>query len=74
MCELLEELCQIAQDVMGYPDEENSWYYSIGCVLGNLSVQVFPATSEEYQQWEAELRLRQERYEQDIAKARDAQQ
>ena len=71
--ELLEELCQIAQDVMGYPDEENSWYYSIGCVLGNLSVQVFPATSEEYQQWEAEYRQWQERYEQDIAKARDAE-
>ncbi len=71
--ELLEELCQIAQDVMGYPDEENSWYYSIGCVLGNLSVQVFPATPEECQQWEAEYRLWQERYEQDIAKARDAQ-
>ncbi|MFL5662810.1 MAG: hypothetical protein ACJ8BW_15880 [Ktedonobacteraceae bacterium] len=39
--ELLEELCQIAQDVIGYPDEENSWYYSIGCVLGNMSAQVF---------------------------------
>ena len=71
--ELLEELCQIAQDVMGYPDEENSWYYSIGCVLGNLSEQVFPATPEEYQQWEAEYRQWQERYEQDIVKARDAQ-
>ncbi len=68
--ELLEELRQIAQDVMGYPDEENSWYYSIGCVLGNLSAQMFPATPEEYQQWEAEYRLWQERYEQDIAKAR----
>lgn len=66
---LLKELRQIAQDVMGYPDEENSWYNSIGCVLGNLSVQVFPATPEEYQQWEAEYRLRQERYEQDLAKA-----
>jgi hypothetical protein len=66
--ELLEELCQIAQDLMGYPDEENSWYYSIGCVLGNLSVQVFPATSEEYQQWEAEYRQWQEQYEQDVAK------
>jgi len=53
---------------MGYPDEENSWYYSIGCVLGNLSVQVFPATSEEYQQWEAEYRQWQEQYEQDMAK------
>jgi hypothetical protein len=68
--ELLEEPRQIAQDVMGYPDEENSWYYSIGCVLGNLSVQVFPATPEEYQQLEAEFRLWQEQYEQDMTKAR----
>ena len=57
--ELLEELCQIAQDVMGNPDEEISRYYSIGCVLGNISVQVFPAMPEEHQQWE-------ERYEREI--------
>jgi hypothetical protein len=71
--ELLEELRQIALDVTGYPDEQNSWYYSIGCVLGNLSVQVFPATSEEYQQWEDEYRQWRERYEQDMAKARDTE-
>jgi hypothetical protein len=51
---------------MGYPDEENSWYYSIGCVLGNLSVQVFPAMPEEHRQWEAEYRQWQERYKRDI--------
>ena len=71
--ELLEELRQIALDVMDYPDEENSWYYSIGCVLGNLSVQVFPPTLEECQQWEAEYRLWRERYERDVAKARDTE-
>jgi hypothetical protein len=71
--ELLEELRQIAQDVMGYPDEENSWYYSIGCVLGNLSVQVFPATPEEHQQWQAEYRRWQEEYEQELAKARNVE-
>lgn len=61
--ELLEELRQIALDVMGYPDEENSWYYSIGCVFGNLSMQVFSAMPEEYQQWDAEYRQWRERYE-----------
>ncbi len=65
--ELLEELRQIALDLKGYPDEENSWYYSIGCVLGNLSVQVFPPTSEERQQWEAEYRRWREEYQQGIA-------
>jgi hypothetical protein len=53
-------------DVMGYPDEENSRYYSIGRVLGNLSVQVFPAMPEEHQQWEAEYRQWQERYKREI--------
>lgn len=53
-------------DVMGYPEEEISRYYSIGCVLGNLSVQVFPATPEEHQQWEDEYRQWQERYEREI--------
>ncbi len=71
--ELLEELCQIAQDAMSYPDEENSWYYSIGCVLGNMSVQVFLATSSEYQHWEAEYRTWQEQYEQEMAKACDTE-
>jgi hypothetical protein len=71
--ELLEELRQIAQDVMGYPDEENSWYNSIGCVLGNMSTQVFPATLEECQQWEAEYRHWQEEFEQELAKAPDAE-
>jgi hypothetical protein len=65
--ELIEELCQIALDLASYPHEENSWYYSICCMLGNLSAQVFPATPEEYQQSEAEHRLWQERYEQDMA-------
>ncbi len=65
--QLCEELREIAHDLRDYPNEENSWYYSIGCVLGNMSVQVFPATSKEYRQWEAEYRAWQERYEQEMA-------
>lgn len=53
---LIEDLCQSAQDLLSYPDEPASWYYSIGCLLGNLSVSLFPATSQEWQQWEAEHR------------------
>jgi hypothetical protein len=36
---LVEELCQIAQDVRGYPDEENSWYHSIRYV-GNANEEL----------------------------------
>ncbi len=71
--ELLEELRQIAQDVMGYPNEENSWYYSVVCLVGNMSAQVFPATPEECQQWETEYRHWQEQYEQEMAQARDSE-
>ena len=69
---LIEELCQIALDLAGYPHEEDSWYYSIGCVLGNLSMQVFPATPDEHQQWEAEYRSWQERYDREQTRTRDA--
>jgi hypothetical protein len=62
-CEQLEELCQIAQDVMGYANEENSWHYKIGCVLGNLSAREFPAMPEEHRHREAEYRQRRERYD-----------
>jgi hypothetical protein len=71
--ELLEELSEIAQDMMDYPDEENSWYYSIGCMLGNMSGRIFPATSEECQQWEEEYRRWKEEYEQDTAKVRESE-
>ena len=53
---LLQELCEIAQDVMGYPDDLDSWYYAIGCLVGGLSIPLFPHTDEEWQQWEAEHR------------------
>ena len=68
---LIEELCQIALDLAGYSHEEDSWYYSIGCVLGNLSVQVFPATPEEHQQWEAEYRSWQEQCDREQTRTRD---
>jgi len=69
---LIEELYQIALDLAGYPHEEDSWYYSIGCVLGNPSVRVFPATADEHQQWEAEYRSWQERYDREQTRTRDA--
>jgi hypothetical protein len=65
--ELLEQLRQIALDLAGYPDETDSWYYSIGCLLGNMSLQVFPATPQEQDAWEAEYRAWREQYEQERA-------
>ena len=56
---LLKELSDIAQVVMSYPDEPDSWYYALGCLLGSLSIPLFPHTDQEWQQWEAEHRASQ---------------
>jgi hypothetical protein len=44
---ILEELRAIAQDLRDHPDDGTSWYYSVGCIVGNLSVTLFPATTQE---------------------------
>jgi len=55
--ELLDLLCGIAEDAQKFPhDTADNWYYSIGCILGTLSVSLFPATRQEWEQWEAEHR------------------
>jgi hypothetical protein len=53
---LIKELSDIAQDVTSYPAGSDSWYYAIGCLLGGLSIPLFPETDHEWQQWEAEHR------------------
>lgn len=71
--ELLEEVRQIARDSMAYPDEPDSWFYSIGCLLGNMSLRVFPATAHEYTQWEAQYRQWEQGYGLDMARIRDTE-
>jgi len=53
---LIKELSDIALDLMSCPDEPDSWYYAIRCLLGGLSIPLFPDTDQEWQQWEAEHR------------------
>ncbi len=71
--ELLEGVRQTALDVMGYPDEPDAWFYSIGCVLGNMSLQLFPASAHEYAHWEAQYRQWEQEYELDMARKRDTE-
>lgn len=71
--ELIEELRQTALDLLQFPSEEDSWFYTVGCLLGNLSVQLFPATSQERQQWEAEFRMWREKCDRDMAEAGEAE-
>jgi hypothetical protein len=42
---LLERLQELQRDSAAFHDDEDTWYYAIGCILGVLSGQLFPATS-----------------------------
>lgn len=72
--ELIEELRQTALDLLQFPDEQGGcWFYTVGCILGNLSVQLFPATFQEQQQWEAEFRMWREKCDRDMAKVHETE-
>jgi hypothetical protein len=51
---LIERLQELERESLYFHEEEGTWYYALGCILGELSGQLFPATSEEYALWEAE--------------------
>src|SRR5258708_5737975 len=51
---LMERLQELQRESLTFRDGEATWYYAIGCILGELSGQLFSATSQEYTQWEAE--------------------
>lgn len=70
---LLQEVYDIAQDLMSYPDESDSWYYAIGCLVGGLSIPLFPETDKEWQQWEAEHRALQAQMRRDMARVRETE-
>ncbi len=53
---LLKRLQELHHESVAFHDGEDTWYYAIGCILGELSGQLFPATSQEYAQWEANNR------------------
>ncbi len=53
---LIERLQEIERESLFFHEEESTWYYALGCILGELSGQLFPATSEECTRWEADRR------------------
>lgn len=54
--QLIERLQELERESVEFHEEENTWYYALGCILGELSGQLFPATSQEYAQWETDRR------------------
>ncbi len=70
---LLERLQELQRDSAAFHDEEDTWYYAIGCILGELSGPLFPATSQEYSQWEADRQYWQAEYERTTCREANAE-
>ena len=54
---LLDLLQQLERESVLYRDEETTWYFALGCILGELSGHLFPATTEEYALWQTDRRF-----------------
>ena len=44
-------LLDIRSPMLPFGDSDATWNYSIGCVLGELSGQLFPQTQQEREHW-----------------------
>jgi hypothetical protein len=53
--QLIERLQEIERESVFFHEEEDTWYYALGCILREMSGSLFPATSEEYAHWKAPL-------------------
>lgn len=55
-CRLSEQrifarLCESVTEMLDWKDVDATWFFSIGCVLGQLSGQLFPMSQEEHAQY-----------------------
>lgn len=71
--DLIERLRELARESVQFHDEEATWYYALGCILGELSGQLFSATSQEYAHWEAERQYWRAEYEQGTRQEADTE-
>jgi hypothetical protein len=51
---LIERLSESVIEMVDWKDTDATWNYTIGCILGELSGQLFPETQQERQEWEEE--------------------
>lgn len=49
---LIERLQELERQSVEFQDEEGTWYYSLGCILGELSGQLLPMTAQDTALWE----------------------
>ena len=52
--QLITRLHEWAQEAPNWHDPEGVWFFSVGCLLGEVSGHLFPLTDQERQQWQAE--------------------
>jgi hypothetical protein len=71
--DLIERLRELTRESVQFHDEEETWYYALGCILGELSGQLFSATSQEYVHWEAERQYWRAEYEQSTRQEADTE-
>jgi hypothetical protein len=48
---IIERLRDSATEMHAYHDHDSTWYYCVGCILGELSGQLFPMTVHEQDEW-----------------------
>lgn len=70
---LMERFQELQHESVTFHDGEATWYYAIGCILGELSGQLLPATSQEYTQWEGERQKWLAEYEQTTCQETDTE-
>ncbi|HET9921391.1 MAG TPA: hypothetical protein VFQ30_16220 [Ktedonobacteraceae bacterium] len=52
--QLIERLREMTKEAPNWHDPKGVWFFTMGCLLGELSGHLFPATTEEREEWAAE--------------------
>ncbi len=69
----LARVCELVLDLLEFDDDECTWYYTFGCVLGELSGNLFPETLQESQEWETRRQKWREEYARQTAQASETE-
>lgn len=60
--QLIQRLRELTMDAETWHDPEGVWFFTVGCLLGELSGHLFPLSQEEQRQWEAEAEAAMKEY------------
>lgn len=60
--QLIERLRDLTKDAPNWHNPEGVWFFTVGCLFGELSGNPFPLTDQERRQWEAETEAARREY------------